>query len=62
MNKPGLENKGADALSRMHEEGQLHSLVHCLAWVDSSKVIEEVHQDSKLKAIVTALQQGAETK
>lgn len=31
--KPGLENKGVDALSRMHDSVELKSLVHYLTWL-----------------------------
>lgn len=60
--KPGLENKGADALSRMYEEATLQTLVHYPSWVDSEKVLEEVHQDPNLREVIAALQQGKESK
>lgn len=60
--KPGLENKGANALSHMHEEATLQTLIHYPAWLESEQVLAEVHQDPKLMDIITALQQGAETR
>lgn len=60
--KPGLENKGANALSHMHEEATLQTLIHYPAWLESEQVLVEVHQDPKLMDIITALQQGAETR
>lgn len=41
--KSGLENKGADALSQMHEEAVFSALLHWPTWEESVKVIEEVH-------------------
>lgn len=62
MYKPGLENKGEYALSRMYEEGHFQSLVHCPTWLECDKIINEVHKDDKLKPIIVALQQGTKTK
>jgi len=60
--KPGLENKGADALSHMHDSPELHSLVHYPEWLEDKEVLEEVHKDEVLKGIISALQKGEPTK
>lgn len=60
--KPGLENKGADALSRMHDPAILGSLVHYPEWEGSKEVIQEVHEDEHLKKIIADLQAGHPTR
>ena len=47
--KAGSENKGADALSRVIEEGKLNSIVYYPTSIDSNKVMEEVHNQDFLK-------------
>lgn len=54
VHKPGLENKGADALSRMHDTAELQALIHYPEWLDSKSISQEVHQDVELKEIITA--------
>lgn len=41
--KPGLENKGVDALSKMHDPATLGAMIHYPEWVGSKDVIAEVH-------------------
>lgn len=60
--KPGLENKGADALSRMHENNEFSGMIFTPNWVEGQRVIDEVHKDEKLTGIIADLQQGKESK
>ncbi|KAI5408403.1 hypothetical protein KIW84_054292 [Lathyrus oleraceus] len=60
--KPGLENKGVDALSRMHDSVELKSLVHYPTWLGTEEVVKEVHDDVVLKEIIAALEKGEPTK
>lgn len=60
--KPGLENRGTDALSRMYEEGEFSSLIFTPIWSEGQKLLEEVHNDAKLKTIISDLQQGKDTR
>jgi hypothetical protein len=62
--KPGLENKGADALSRMHDpiemsenqEECLSTMVFRPEWWDAKKIMEEIQQDPFLRNIMAELQ------
>ncbi|XP_073221448.1 uncharacterized protein [Cicer arietinum] len=56
--KPGLENKGADALSRMHDSGEMTSLIHVPEWLGRAEVIEEVHKDVALQKVISALKEN----
>nr|KYP56033.1 Transposon Ty3-I Gag-Pol polyprotein [Cajanus cajan] len=58
--KPGLENKGADALSRSFEEGELKTMVSMPIWLDCQNVVGEVHKDEKWKRVIADLQQARE--
>lgn len=60
--KSGLENKGVDALSRMHDSVELKSLVHYPTWLGTEEVVKEVHDDVVLKEIIAALEKGEPTK
>lgn len=60
--KPGLENKGADALSRMHDSVTFGAMIHYPEWVGCQDVTAEVHQDPKLKKIIDDLKRGIPTK
>lgn len=62
VNKPGLENKGADALSRMHETTALGAMLHYPEWIGSKEVVEEVHKDAMWLKIIADLQEGNQTK
>jgi hypothetical protein len=53
--KPGTLNRGADALSRIHEGGELCYVTSCLQWKDESILREEFAQDPQLQKIVTDL-------
>ncbi|RDY02006.1 hypothetical protein CR513_14594, partial [Mucuna pruriens] len=48
-----MQNKGGDALSKMHEDVEFNTMVHYPDWV-----LEEAHRDERLKEIIDALQQG----
>ncbi|KAI5403366.1 hypothetical protein KIW84_050801 [Lathyrus oleraceus] len=71
--KPGLENKGADALSRQFDTSPnntmtvladsddkliLNFMIFRHEWLDFKVVHEEVQQDPTLHAIILALQKG----
>lgn len=60
--KSSLENKGADALSQMHDSLELQSLLHYPAWLGFDEVLKEVHVDVVLQKIITALEKGEQTK
>ncbi|XP_073224838.1 uncharacterized protein [Cicer arietinum] len=56
--KPELENKGVDALSRMHDSGEMNSLIHVPEWLGRAEVIEEVHKDVALQKVIYALKEN----
>lgn len=60
--KPGATNGGADALSRMYETGELHSLISYPVWSDGGQLMEEVHQDEALATIIAALKANTTSK
>lgn len=62
VSKPGVTNRGADALSRMYEEGESDSLISYTMWVDGRKLVEEVHQDAALAEIITDLKTNPTSK
>lgn len=51
----GSENRGADALSYVTEEGELCSIMSFPVWAKSREVVEEVHKDSELLKIIADL-------
>jgi hypothetical protein len=55
--KQGRLNKGADALSRLYEEGELAPITSYLWWNQEQQVKQEVSNDEKLQEIIEALQQ-----
>ncbi|MCH90670.1 hypothetical protein A2U01_0011592, partial [Trifolium medium] len=59
--KPGSLNKGADALSRVHEGGELSNIVTFPYWNESQQIGEEVMKDEKLKKIVEDLKRDPES-
>ncbi|MCH86704.1 RNA-directed DNA polymerase (Reverse transcriptase) [Trifolium medium] len=54
--KPGRLNRGADALSRATEGGELCAVTTCLQWKDEEVLKEEFNQDPHLQKIVADLQ------
>lgn len=46
----------------MYEEVEFATMVHYPDWPEGREVIEEVHRDEELNEIMTALQQGGDTK
>ncbi|GAU42300.1 hypothetical protein TSUD_136860 [Trifolium subterraneum] len=54
--KQGKLNKGADALSRVHE-GQINSMISQLKWIQIEQVRTENHLDERLSKIRTELLQ-----
>jgi hypothetical protein len=60
--KPGKLNKGADALSRIHEGGELCMVTTSLQWKDAEVLREEFTQDEHLQKIVAELQQNLNSK
>ncbi|MCI14517.1 RNA-directed DNA polymerase (Reverse transcriptase), partial [Trifolium medium] len=55
--KQGRLNKGADALSRMHDNAELTAMSSRVKWAQEEKIREEVSKDEKLQQIITELQQ-----
>ena len=55
--KPGLENKGADALSRSMGEMELNSLAYIPVWLDCQNLITEVHESSTWRKVIEDLKQ-----
>jgi hypothetical protein len=60
--KPGKLNRGADALSRIGEEGELRAATSCVQWKDVDMLKEEFHLDAHLQKIVADLQQDANSR
>jgi hypothetical protein len=60
--KPGKSNKGADALSRIHEGGELNVSATSLQWKDADILREEFDKDEHLQKIVASLQQNPNAK
>jgi hypothetical protein len=60
--KPGKSNKGADALSRIHEGGELNVTASSLQWKDAEILKEEFAKDEYLQKIVLSLQQDPNSK
>ncbi|MCI01776.1 RNA-directed DNA polymerase (Reverse transcriptase), partial [Trifolium medium] len=54
--KPGKLNKGADALSRVHEEGKLCHVVTSLHWKDEKILQTEIAEDKHLQQVIKDLQ------
>ncbi|MCI27282.1 RNA-directed DNA polymerase (Reverse transcriptase), partial [Trifolium medium] len=57
--KQGKLNKGADALSRIHE-GEINAMVSQLKWIQIEQVRTENQQDERLSKIMTELSQNPE--
>lgn len=53
--KPGSENREADALSPMNEDGEFGSMMSNPTWEESSHVAEEVHWIATLPKIIEDL-------
>ncbi|MCI41723.1 RNA-directed DNA polymerase (Reverse transcriptase), partial [Trifolium medium] len=60
--KPGLENKAADALSRVYDDAELNTIVSYPTWVDSKKLLDEVAKDDDIQKLVAELQLNPEAK
>jgi hypothetical protein len=60
--KPGKSNKGAGALSRIHEGGELNVTASSLQWKDAEILKEEFAKDEYLQKIVLSLQQDPNSK
>ena len=54
--KPGIENKAADALSRVEENQELNSVVSNAHWLDFHKIKEEIRLDPTLTQLRETLQ------
>lgn len=54
--KPGPENKAADSLSRMFDEGELKSITSFPIWLQMQQVQQEVEHDEKLKKVIEDIQ------
>ncbi|KAE9602910.1 putative nucleotidyltransferase, Ribonuclease H [Lupinus albus] len=57
--KPGPENKAADSLSRVFEEGELREITSFPIWMHQQQLQQEKESDPLLKKIVKDLQQDA---
>lgn len=55
--KPGKLNRGADALSRIHEGMQVRAMCFYPKWEEHHQVQEEVLQDPRLQQIIRELQE-----
>ncbi|MCH81864.1 hypothetical protein A2U01_0002657 [Trifolium medium] len=53
--KPGKLNRGADALSRVEEGGELCQVVTSVQWNDEGIVKAEIQRDSKLQLVIKDL-------
>ncbi|MCH81804.1 hypothetical protein A2U01_0002597 [Trifolium medium] len=58
--KQGKLNKGADALSRIHEGGELRAMNSQLKWLQEEQIKNENQQDEKLQKIMSEVQQNPE--
>lgn len=59
--KPGKLNKGADALSRVGEYGEIRTVCTYPRWEDHQLIATEVQQDAKLKHVIMELQNDPST-
>ncbi|KHN43757.1 hypothetical protein glysoja_041024, partial [Glycine soja] len=57
--KQGRLNKGADALSRIHEGGDLNVMNSCVKWIQEEQIKTEIQQDEKLQRIIEEMQQNS---
>ncbi|CAJ2651382.1 unnamed protein product [Trifolium pratense] len=55
-------NKGADALSRVHEGTEFSSITSYVKWSQIQQIKKEVEQDEKLQVIISAIQQDPNSK
>ncbi|CAJ2651205.1 unnamed protein product [Trifolium pratense] len=55
--KQGKLNKGADALSRIHDGAEFAVLNSVVKWAQEEQIKEEILKDEKLQKIITELQQ-----
>ncbi|KAI5396610.1 hypothetical protein KIW84_062710 [Lathyrus oleraceus] len=55
--KQGKLNKGADALSRVHEGRELNTMNSMVTWAQGEQIKAEVQEDEKLQRIIAEIQQ-----
>jgi hypothetical protein len=60
--KQGRLNRGADALSRVHEGSDLCAMTSSIQWKDADVLKEEFSQDPHLQKIVNDLQQDKQSR
>ncbi|CAJ2651202.1 unnamed protein product [Trifolium pratense] len=60
--KPGMENKAADALSRCYDEIEYKTLVSYPQWLDSKKLLDEVHHDAEIQNMIQEVQNNPTAK
>ncbi|PNX98963.1 Ty3/gypsy retrotransposon protein [Trifolium pratense] len=60
--KPGVENRGADALSRLPENGDLMTAISYPVWEEGTVIQEEVHNDKFLLKIIDELETNPEAR
>ncbi|MCH79330.1 transposon Tf2-1 polyprotein [Trifolium medium] len=58
--KQGRLNKGADALSRIHEGGEIKTMISQSKWIQEEQVKVENQHDEKIQKIIVDLQQDPE--
>ncbi|KAI5404875.1 hypothetical protein KIW84_051874 [Lathyrus oleraceus] len=61
LGKVGKLNKGADALSRIHEGGELATMNYQWKWLQEEQIKIENQQDERLQRIIAGVQQNAES-
>jgi hypothetical protein len=59
--KQGKLNKGADALSRIHEAGEINAMHSQIKWLQIEQVKAENQRDDRLQKIMSDIQQNLET-
>ncbi|KAI5387644.1 hypothetical protein KIW84_073651 [Lathyrus oleraceus] len=55
--KQGKLNKGADALSRVHEGRELNTMSSLVTWAQEEQIKAEAQEDEKLQMIIAKIQQ-----
>ncbi|GAU16304.1 hypothetical protein TSUD_299360 [Trifolium subterraneum] len=60
--KPGKLNRGADALSRINEGGELCQGISCIQWKDELILKAENQNDEQLQQIIKDLQAGPDSR
>ncbi|MCH79300.1 RNA-directed DNA polymerase (Reverse transcriptase), partial [Trifolium medium] len=59
--KPGKLNRGADALSRVNEDGEMCQAVSSVKWIDERSLKEGIQQDNHLQQVIKKLQENCDS-